>query len=92
MKPESRIVKKILAYLNGLDNCKAIKIHGSPYMEAGTPDVLCIYRGAPIWFEVKAASPGKVSDIQRRRLEEWSTAGARCAVVYSLSDVMEVLP
>lgn len=91
MKSESRIVKKILDWLNDLDGgVKAIKIHGSQFMEAGTPDILCCMDGVIYWFEVKTEK-GSVSKIQEKRIDEWREAGAKCHVVRSLADVQEII-
>lgn len=90
MKQESRIVKRILDWLNDQPETKAIKIHGSQYMEAGTPDIYCCFRGHPYFFEVKTPS-GHVSKIQEKRMEEWEDAGVSCYVVRSLENVQEVI-
>jgi len=77
---ESAIVTRILKFLNRLPHCKAIKIHGSPYMEAGTPDILGCYHGQMFAFEVKTTK-GKTSKIQDYRLSQWGIAGALAKIV-----------
>lgn len=53
----------------------AIKHHGSPFSEAGCPDVLAVFRGFTIVVEVK--SPGKLpTKLQRSRLRKWQESGA----------------
>jgi len=87
---EKNIVKKIIKNLNSLPECKAIKFHGNAFTEAGTPDVICAYRGYAVLFEVKV--PGKKpAKIQEKRISEWSGAGALCKVVFSWEDVECVL-
>ena len=80
----------ILKWLNSLPNTKAIKVHGSQYMEAGTPDIICVHHGTPYFLEAK--QPGKKpTKIQKHRLSQWTEAGALCHVVTSLTDVREML-
>ena len=83
---ESRLVSLILAYLNGLPAGKAIKIHGSQFMEAGTPDVLAVVNGRAVLVEVKTGT--KTSPIQEYRIGQWRDAGAVVVVARSLDDVM----
>lgn len=86
MARESSIVDGILRYLNGLDGCKARKRHGSPYAQAGEPDIEACLNGQSIQLEVK--QPGKhETKIQAKRLREWQDAGACVAVVTSADEV-----
>ena len=87
---ESTLVKKILKYLNDLPQCKAIKIHGSRFQEAGTPDILCCKNGETIFIECKIGK-NKVTDIQSVRIRQWQEAGASCLVAYTLDDVKKLL-
>lgn len=87
---ESAIRKKVLGYLNSLSGCKAIKIHGNMYTEAGTPDIAGCIRGRAFFIELK--KPGEEPTvIQRKRLREWADAGAITGVVESLEDVQRIL-
>ena len=83
---ESQLTTRILRALNAMPRTKAIKLHGSPYLERGTPDIVAVQDGRVYWLEVKL--PGKEpTRLQRLRLSEWSRAGATCAVVRSVEDV-----
>jgi len=85
MSSERSLVSRCLDFLNGLSNCKAIKLHGGVFMEAGTPDILAVKNGKAIFLEIK--KPGKQympTEIQAERLSQWYTAGARCAVIKSV--------
>ena len=87
---ESTFKNRILKYLNGLPGCKAIKMHGNQYVEAGTPDIFCCYRGRPVLLELKL--PGnEPTVIQLKRLEEWRAAGAVAEWVTSLEDVRRII-
>lgn len=87
---EHAIVRRILRALNALPNAKAIKIHGGPYTESGTPDIHLTYRGWSYWLEVKQPG-GTPTPIQWQRLKEWESAGATVAVVTSWEDVAHLL-
>lgn len=54
---------------------KAVKIHGSPYMESGIPDLLICLEGRFIAAEAKRLGE-KPSTVQKQRLKEYQDAGA----------------
>ena len=56
----------------------------------GTPDILVIQYGRPIFFEVKSET-GKVSTTQEIAMEELEMHGALCFVVRSVDEVMTLL-
>lgn len=80
---ERALVRRALRALNALPHCKAVKNHGSPYQEAGRPDVFACVRGQLHVLEFKTES-GVVSPAQRAQLEAWARVGARCHVVRSV--------
>jgi hypothetical protein len=94
---ETQLVNKILVYVHGLRG-KAIKIHGSVFMESGTPDIL---GGIPavnnrdvrwVHFFVECKLPGNdPTPIQLHRLREWQAVGYRTGVVRSLEDFIRVI-
>ncbi|SHL09234.1 VRR-NUC domain-containing protein [Alicyclobacillus tolerans] len=87
---ESGIQRNILKALNALPQTKAINLHGSAYMEAGTPDLLCVSKGRVYFLEVKR--PGhKATSIQQHVQRAWRDAGARVAVVTSASEALQVV-
>jgi hypothetical protein len=65
-------------------------VDGKPYR--GHPDVVAIVcgTGRALWIEVKAPG-GRLSEVQRARLEQASEAGALCVVATSIDDVREAL-
>ena len=56
-KPETRVVKKILALLESEFPGMYFKTHGGLYQKVGLPDILGVHRGRFIGIEVKC--PGK---------------------------------
>ncbi|HSG62293.1 MAG TPA: hypothetical protein VLA24_12765 [Pseudomonadales bacterium] len=90
MTLEKTITNNIMKRLNALDNCKAIKLHGSPYTVKGTPDILCVCEGVAIFIEVK--QPGnQPTPAQNHQLREWDKAGASCFVAYNADTALEVV-
>lgn len=56
----------------------------------GTPDILVIQYGRPVFFEVKSMT-GKVSPKQTEVMEDLELHGALCFVVRSIDEVMSIL-
>lgn len=81
------VVVPILHYLNSIPRGKAINIHGSPFSERGTPDIIGCINGKLIAFECKRDEKEDLEKIQKWRLSEWITAGA---VVGGVSDLWQV--
>lgn len=87
---ESALVTQILATLRALPETWAVKVHGSIYSAAGTPDILGSHRGRAIALEVKRHG-GRVTSIQKRHLALWNASGAVCGVVHDVGEVRELL-
>lgn len=87
---EAALTRRVLKYLNGLPACKAIKIHGSEYMEVGTPDIIGCIKGR--FFAIELKEPGKKPDpIQKLRLRQWLDAWAIMGVAETIDEVKELL-
>ena len=86
-KEYNGVVEPILHYINSLPSGKAINIHGSPFSERGTPDILGCINGKTIAFECKRDSKEDLERIQKWRLSEWIAAGA---IVGGVSDLWQV--
>ncbi len=86
---EKTVVNQCLKYLNALPRVRAKKIHGGAYM-AGWPDVLAVAGGTAVFLEFKKEGLD-ATDLQRRELELWATAGAVAVVVHSLEEVKAAL-
>lgn len=87
--PETRIqqaIQKMVKERGGF----VYKIHGSETMMAGLPDLAIIYRGVPVYFEVKTAT-GQLSDRQRYVMRQLVKAGAVVGVPRSVADASATL-
>jgi len=84
------VVQPVLRWLNSLPDCKAINIHGSVYMERGTPDIIGCYKGRIFLFECKA-DKGSLRPDQVIRLKQWTNAGALALEIRSLDEAKNAL-
>jgi hypothetical protein len=69
----------------------ARKAHGGPHM-SGWPDLICIYRGVPLWLEVKL--PGRENTLTTKQaltLQEAKAAGGIARMVSSKAQVTALL-
>lgn len=87
---ESTLASNVKDWLNKLDHCKAIKMHGSIYTERGTPDILCCFHGRLFMFELKEGrnKPEKIQEVRKR---QWRESGATVHTVWSLEEVQRVM-
>ena len=70
----------------------AVKIHGAAYQTAGLPDIVAIDRkGRFVGLEVKRPQIGKVTELQRRTLENINIGGGYAVVVRSVADAQEAM-
>jgi hypothetical protein len=83
------ISKPIIDAVNAMPGGKAIKLPGGPYMEVGTPDLLCAVDGRTYLLESKKRRKPEV--IQVRRLIEWHAAGVITGVVYSEEEALAAI-
>lgn len=81
------VVRPVIDYINSLPEGKAINIHGSPFSERGTPDVIGCISGRMVAFECKRDAREDLEKIQKWRLSEWIAAGA---IVGGVSDLWQV--
>jgi hypothetical protein len=87
---ESELSLKCLHALNALPNCKALKTHGSPMFEAGTPDLLICLAGKFYAIELKVGK-NQPTMLQHHRLMQWQTAGATVGVCRSVEEVIQLV-
>jgi hypothetical protein len=90
MSEGRRVSKPAIDAINARPRAKAIKLHGSVYMEAGTPDELAVVDGTPYLLESKLRG-GVLSPIQRKRLLEWHNAGAVVGVIHSKAEALAII-
>ncbi|MGM9571630.1 MAG: VRR-NUC domain-containing protein [bacterium] len=86
---EKTIVNRILKYLNSLEGCRAIKVHGGSFC-SGEPDIDAVYKGRSLKLEVKRPG-GKATKLQLAILDKWEKAGAVTAIVDSVEKVKELI-
>ena len=67
------------------------KITQGAYSKSGTPDILFIYKGRYIGFEVKRPYFGKVSKLQEQTIKDIRRAGGVAEVVTYVSEVKKIM-
>lgn len=91
--PETLLVKAISKALGeAYPGCFIVKIHGGPYQRAGLPDLFVLHEGRLLAMEVKCPQPGeseahalgRVTEQQRKCLDEIQAAGAPACAVTSV--------
>ena len=89
MQPEYRIVQNIKKLIRARGGW-AVKIHGGPYQDAGTPDLIACYKGRFIAIEVKTAR-GVASPEQKVVQRAITGAGGYALITHLIGDVADVL-
>lgn len=98
--PETVLVNRIRdRILKEYPDAWVRKIHGSPYQQAGIPDLLVCLDGQLFGLEVKAPRAGesraalerRVTPLQRAEMRKMTAAGAVAAVVTSDSEALSAL-
>ena len=92
MKPETKLVKDILNFLKRYEKSWWVKIHGSAYQASGIPDIIGVYKGRFIAFEVKL--PDKEHTVSRRQalmVVRITLAGGVAKVVSSMREVTDIM-
>lgn len=74
MLPEKKVENKIKKYLDYI-GAYHVKIHGSAFMPAGTPDILACVKGVFVGIEVKKPKGGRASDLQKLKIKQIEQAG-----------------
>lgn len=87
--PEKKVETQIKNYLDSL-GAYYLKVHGSMYQPAGTPDILACVNGRFVAIEVKRPSGGRVSALQKSKLKQIEAAGGVAIVARSVEDVSAV--
>ncbi len=86
---EKNIVRRILVYLKGLEDCWARKQHGSA-VRRGEADITGCFRGRRLELEVKTPG-GDYTPLQAAIARKWRTAGALAECVTSVEETKDVL-
>ncbi|MCJ0572363.1 VRR-NUC domain-containing protein [Enterococcus cecorum] len=88
--PEKKIENQIKRYLDKL-GAYYLKVHGSVFQPAGTPDILACVNGRFVAIEVKRANGGVVSELQKAKLKRIKNSGGVAIVARSVEDVSKML-
>lgn len=89
MQPEYRIVQNIKKLIRSRGGW-CVKVHGGPYQDAGTPDILACYKGRFISVEVKT-SRGVVRSEQKVTQRAITGSGGYALITHLIGDVADVL-
>ena len=86
---EKKIQQDIVRHLRGI-GAWVFKVHGSPYQQVGTPDLLVGYKGRFYAMEVKRPG-GVLSPVQAKVIEEIRASGSVAGRVESIEEAVELL-
>ena len=88
---ERDIVTAIRKYLASLGSDVFFwKEHGSVYGTNGVPDIICCYKGRFLGLECKLPG-GRLTELQKRAIEQINRAGGFACRVESVEDVKRVI-
>lgn len=90
MVAEKNVENKIKKYLDSI-GAYYLKVHGSMYQPAGTPDILACVNGRFIGIEVKREKGGVVSELQKSKIRQIKNAGGIAFVARSVEEVSAML-
>lgn len=87
---ENALVNGVLDLIRSMDEAWARKVHGSPFQDAGEPDIDACLRGRAVKIELKM--PGaEPTPIQYASLRRWERAGALAFWATSVDEVRAFL-
>ena len=89
MVKESVIQRQIIKHLRGM-GAWVFNVHGSPYQQVGTPDLLVGYKGRFYAMEVKRPG-GVLSPVQVKVIEEIRASGCVASRVESIEEAERLL-
>lgn len=89
-QPESRLVGKILNFLNANYPGYWQKIHGGPFQSRGIPDIIGCHRGRFIGIEVKL-DYNEASELQVKNGKAIKKAKGLWMVAYSVEEVKQFM-
>lgn len=94
VKPETRIVNKIMVYLRTVWNGDCYHVHGSLLQRKGEPDIDGSAYVEGNWLHLKLevkTDNGEPSPLQVHRLKEYHKRGYVAGIVTSIEDVERLL-
>lgn len=85
---EQRVQRKILTYL---ENSGAFCFKTITCNKRGVPDITAVYKGVPIFIEVKRDKYHKLTELQQYQMAKITEAGGRAIVAFSIDPVLDLL-
>ena len=89
MVKETVIQRQIIKHLRGM-GAWVFNVHGSPYQQVGTPDLLVGYKGRFYAMEVKRPG-GVLTPVQAKVIEEIRASGSVAGRVESIEEAVELI-
>ena len=89
MVKETVIQRQIIKHLRGM-GAWVFNVHGSPYQQVGTPDLLVGYKGRFYAMEVKRPG-GVLTPVQAKVIEEIRASGCVAGRVESIEEAIKLL-
>ena len=89
MVKETVIQRQIIKHLRGM-GAWVFNVHGSPYQQVGTPDLLVGYKGRFYAMEVKRPG-GVLTPVQAKVIEEIRASGSVAGRVESIEEAIKLL-
>lgn len=85
---EQRVQRKILSYL---ENSGAFCFKTITCNKRGIPDITAVYKGVPIFIEVKRDKYHKPTELQQHQMARITQAGGRAIVAFSIDPIVDLL-
>lgn len=85
---EQRVQRKILSYL---ENSGAFCFKTITCNKRGIPDITAVYKGVPIFIEVKRDKYHKPTELQQYQMARITQAGGRAIIAFSIDPVVDLL-
>lgn len=85
---EQRVQRKILSYL---ENSGAFCFKTITCNKRGIPDITAIYKGVPIFIEVKRDKYHKPTELQQYQMARITQAGGRAIIAFSIDPIVDLL-
>ena len=92
MPNETYIKNSVMKALKSLERATFWRHAGGKFGVAGVPDIVGVYKGYPVAFEVKTPERrNQVTENQKRFIQRFNDAGGYAFVVTSLEEVKDCL-
>lgn len=85
---EQRVQRKILTYL---ENSGAFCFKTITCNKRGIPDITAVYKGVPIFIEVKRDKYHKPTELQQYQMARITQAGGRAIIAFSIDPIVDLL-